>query len=113
MLSFDYATRSDIEQFYGHLRESIKAVCVKRDGIPVGMVGLALESIQARFFCEDKDMTCAEMCKSWRAVKMAMRLVRASHRPVVSIAESDHGHKNLTRLGFIQVEGDYYIWSGN
>lgn len=110
MLTFDVATRSDVERFYGSVRESMKAVCVKRCGEPVLIIGLVLEPLQSRFFSDHKDMTCDEMVKSWRAVKMAMRFVRESRRPVVAIAENDHGHKNLTRLGFTRIDGDYYQW---
>lgn len=109
MLTFAPATRTDIEQFYGGVRETLKAICVKRDGVAVGFVGIAIEPIQARFFCEYRDLTCAELCKCWRAVKMALRYALESRRPVVSVAESEHGHKNLTRLGFIHIEENVYV----
>lgn len=110
MLTYAPATRTDIEQFYGGVRETLKAICVKRDGIPVGFVGIAIEPLQVRFFSEYRDMTCTELCKSWRAVKAAMRYVRESRRPVVSVAQNDEGHKNLQRLGFIHVAEDVYTW---
>lgn len=110
MLTFAPATREDIQFFYGSVRETLKAICVKRDGVPVGFVGIAMEPTRARFFSEYRDMTCAELCKSWRAVKAAMQYVRESRRPVVSVADGDQGHKNLTRLGFVHIEGDVYIW---
>lgn len=110
MLTYVPATNEDITQFYGGVRESLKAICVKRDGVPVAFVGIALEPLQARFFAEYRDMTCAEIRKSWRAVLMAMRYVRESRRPVVSIADGAEGHKNLSRLGFVQRASDYYAW---
>lgn len=112
MLTYAPATRADIEQFYGGVRETLKAICVKRDGVPVGFVGIAIEPLRVRFFSEYRDMTCAELCKSWRAVRAAMRYVRESRRPVVSVAQGDDGHKNLTRLGFIHIDGDVYAWCG-
>lgn len=110
MLTFAPATQEDIQFFYGGVRETLKAICVKRDGVPVGFVGLAIEPTRARFFSEHRDMTCAELRKSWRAVKAAMKYVRESRRPVVSVAEGDHGHKNLTRLGFTHIDGEVYAW---
>lgn len=110
MLTHGPATRTDIEQFFGAQRETIKAICVKRDGIPVGFVGLAIEPMRARFFSEYRDMSCAELCKSWRAVKAAMRYVHESRRPVVAVAQGEDGHQNLTRLGFTRIEEDLYAW---
>lgn len=110
MLTYAPATEQDIKVFYGGVRETLKAICVKRDGIPVGFVGVAIEPTRVRFFSEHRDMTCAELCKSWRAVRAAMQYVRESRRQVVSVAEGDHGHKNLTRLGFVHAEGDVYTW---
>lgn len=110
MLTYAPATRADIEQFYGSTKETLKTICVKRDGVPVGFVGLAIEPQRARFFSEYRDLSCAELCRGWRAVKAAMQYVRESHRPVVSVAENDQGHKNLQRLGFTHVTGDVYTW---
>lgn len=110
MLTYGPATRADIEQFYGGVRETLKAICIKRDGVPVAFVGIAIEPLQVRFFSEYRDMSCAELCKSWRAVKEAMRYVRESRRPVVAVAQDDHGHKNLARLGFTRIDEDIYTW---
>ena len=111
MLTYAPATAEDIRFFYGPQRETLKAICVKRDGVPVGFVGIAIEPTRARFFSEYRDMTCAELCKSWRAVKAAMQYVRESRKPVVCVAQHEQGHKNLTRLGFTHVEDDVYVWS--
>lgn len=112
MLTYAPATTEDIRSFYGSVRETLKAICVKRDGVPVGFVGIAIEPLQARFFSEHRDMTCVELCKAWRAARAAMRYVRESHKPVVAVAQGDEGHKNLARLGFVLVEGDIYVWCG-
>jgi hypothetical protein len=110
MLTYGPATRADIEQFYGPQRETLRVICVKRDGVPVGFVGIAIEPFQARFFSEYRGLTCAELCRGWRAVKAAMRYVRESRKPVVAMAENEQGHKNLQRLGFTRVTGDVYTW---
>lgn len=110
MLTFAPATRGDIERFYGGVRETLKAICVKRDGVPVAFIGIAIEPLHARFFSQYRDMTCAELCKSWRAVRKAMRYVHESRKPVFSVAQNDHGHKNLQRLGFVRLEEDVYAW---
>lgn len=112
MLTYAPATRTDIEQFYSGVRETIKAMCVKRDGVPVAMIGIAFELQRVRFFSEHHDMTCAEMRKAWRAVKAAMQYVRETRRLVVSVAQDEQGHKNLRRLGFVHVEEDIYLWRG-
>lgn len=109
-LTFAPATQEDIRRFYGSVRESLRAICIKRDGEPVGIIGIAYERWQARFFFEHKDMTHEQMRRMWRAVKAAMKFVHESKRPVVAIAENDHGHKNLTRLGFVRVTEDLYQW---
>jgi hypothetical protein len=110
MLTYAPATRADIVQFYGGVRETLKAICVKRDGVPVGFVGLAIEPQRARFFSEYRDLSCAELCRGWRAVKAAMRYVHESRRLVVSVAENEQGHKNLKRLGFTHIDGEVYAW---
>lgn len=110
MLTFTPATRSDLVEFYGHVRETLKVICAKRDGKVIGVVGLAIGPQQSRFFSEYRDMNCKELCHAYRAVKMAMKYVKESRRPVISIAEHDQGHKNLLRLGFKHVEDAVYVW---
>ena len=107
---FAPATAEDVRVFYGSVNQSMRAICVKRDGLPVGFVGLAIEQGYARFFSEYRDLSTAELCCGWRAVKAAMRYVRESKRPVVAVAMNDHGHKNLTRLGFVRLKDDLYGW---
>lgn len=110
MLTYSPTTRADIIAFYGTVRETIKAISVKRDGEMVGIAGIAIGPQQSRFFSEYKDLSCKELRQGYRAVKMAMQYVKASRRPVVSIAEHDMGHKNLKRLGFTHVDGDVFVW---
>lgn len=110
MMTFSPASRNDIIEFYGSVRETLKVICAKRDGKVVGVVGLAVGKEQSRFFSEYKDMSCKELCQAYRAVKMAMRYVKESRRPVVSIAEHDLGRKNLLRLGFKHVEDSIFVW---
>lgn len=110
MFTYAPATKADILAFYGHARETLKAICVKRDGVPVGFVGIAISPHHARFFSEYRDLSCKELCQCFRAVKMAMRFVKESRRPVISIAEHEQGHKNLKRLGFAHVDNELYVW---
>lgn len=110
MLTVGPATTLDIKSYYGSTKETLRAICVKRDGVPVGFVGIAIGPHYSRFFSEYRDLNCKELCKCYRAVKMAMRFVKESRRPVVSIAEHEQGHKNLQRLGFKHVENELYVW---
>lgn len=110
MLTYSAATRADILAFYGGVHETLRVICAKRDGKVVGVVGLAVGKEQSRFFSEYKNLSCKELCHCYRAVKMAMKYVKESRRPVISIAEHEQGHQNLKRLGFTHVEGDIFVW---
>lgn len=110
MFTYSVATKADIVAFYGSVRETLRVICAKRDGVPVGFVGIAIGPHDARFFSEHRGLSCKEMCQCYRAVKMAMKYVKESRRPVISIAEHEQGHKNLKRLGFKHVDGDLYVW---
>lgn len=113
MLILAPATASDIKAFYGQVSPTLQAVCVRRDGEPVLIVGLAFERRQARFFSEHK-MTDRELhtVTAWRAVKQAMEFVKVSKVPVAAVAECIEGVRNLTRLGFRHVIGETYVWPG-
>lgn len=110
-MKVSFATAADLREFYGEF-PTMHAVCAKKDGKVVGVVGLVLEPLQNRFFSEFR-LPRRELAKPfWRAARLAMQFVMNSKRPVVAIAQHDHGHKNLTRLGFEHVEGEYYQWRG-
>lgn len=113
MMTFSLATKDDVRVLYGSTRETIRAICFKRDGVPVAICGLAIEPTRARFFSEHLELSCKELVQCWRGVKMAMQLVRNSKRPVFAVAEHAQGHKNLSRLGFVLIEDDYYMWGGS
>lgn len=111
MLTYGPATSGDISQFYGKIDKTIKAVCVWRNDVPMLIVGLSITKGVATFFSEHKmSETELKSVTVWRAVKAAMALVDASKRPVISIAESVCGHKNLQRLGFEYVSMGVYKW---
>jgi hypothetical protein len=105
--------RADAIEFYGRLPfESMRAVTVTMDGVPVGIIGVAKDAHVARLFSEYR----AEL-RPWlrsitvlRAIKRAMEIV-AEYPKVYAVAEHSEGERVLSRLGFVR-QGEVYTWQG-
>ena len=110
MLTWDYATAADIDAYYeDRPRETMRAIVVKLDGAPVGIIGLAKEVDRDRAFSEFKPELQPHL-KSMpvgRAIMAFVKWMNASRVPIYAISE---GTGVLDRLGFRCVGGDIYEW---
>lgn len=113
MLTWDYATARDIDAFYeGRPRETLRAIVIRMDGEPVGLIGLAKEPDRDRAFSEAKPVLEPHM-KSMtvlRAIKHFMKWVHASPVPIYAMRERNNCL--LERLGFRQFadSAEVYVW---
>lgn len=114
MITWGYASASDIEAFYGeHPAVTIRAVIIHLDGVPAGVIGLAFEGDRARAFSEYRPELASHL-KSipvLRAIKAAQGMYASSVKPVVAVREGCSGI--LERLGFESVDGELYLWRGS
>lgn len=110
-LSWSIATAADIDSFYGERpHETLRAVIIKLDGEPVGIIGMANERERSRAFSEYKpalephlkSITCM------RAIKAAQRMFASSAKPIIAVREGCA--EILERVGFVHVDGDVYLW---
>lgn len=105
-----FATDADLREFYGTF-PTMRAVAAKQDGKVVGIVALVMSPQYSRLVSEFRGVTGKSFAFAfWRAARLAMCFVRESGRPVLALAEHDHGHKNLSRLGFTRIAEDCYLW---
>jgi hypothetical protein len=90
----------------------MRAVVVKIDGEPVGVVGLAREFGITRFFSEYKPdiEPYLSHVTSWRAVATVLGWIKASEVPIYSVAEHDEGARLLGRLGFTHLIEDIWLF---
>lgn len=104
------ATASDIDVlFAGRPRETMRALVIRVDGEPAGIIGLAQEPDRFRAFSESREALCPHLrcMQVLRAIKAFMQWVRDSKVPVYAVSE---GTGLLERLGFVQFKGEEYRW---
>jgi hypothetical protein len=110
MITVEPACAADVEALYRcRPGETLRAVVVKLDGKPAGIIGLAKEADRDRLFSEYKDELAPHLHSMTilRAIKMVMSWVESSRVPVYAIAENP---QLLERLGFQQIAGEVYAW---
>lgn len=104
MISYRFATAADIDAYYGERPEqTIRAIVVLLDDVPMGVVGLELQRDRAVAFSEYKPEFEPHL-KSIvvaRAIKAAQKLFRASRVPV--IVQNTSNPELLERLGFVEI----------
>lgn len=104
------ATAADIRAFYGQpVAQTLRAVVITVDGEPAGLIGLAADGPDQKFFSEEKPVL--EQHRGSMAVLRALKHVMGwvARCPQLVVAYS----KNrclLVRLGFTHVEGDVFVW---
>jgi hypothetical protein len=111
-LTWDYATSADIDDYYGERpHETLRAIVVKLNGMPAGLLGLAKEADRDRAFTEYKP-ELEPYLKSivvGRAIQALLKWVKASRVPVYALSDRDDV---LTKYGFKHIQGEYYEWPG-
>src|ERR1041385_750381 len=109
-ISWGPATAAEVDTLYaGRPRETVRALVIRVDGEPAGIIGLAQEPDRLRAFSEVREALCPHLHRMsvLRAIKAFMRWVEGSAVPVYAISE---GTGLLERLGFIQFKGEEYRW---
>ena len=113
-ITWSEASASDIDEFYGERpRESMRAIVVRLDGSPAGIIGVAIERGRLRAFSEYRPELEPHL-KSitvMRAVKAAQKMFAASSMQVVAVC--DGSAALLVRLGFVHVQDDIYLWGAS
>lgn len=111
MITVEPACAADVELLYrSRPGETLRAVVIKVDGKPAGIIGLAKEADRDRLFSEYTDELTPHL-KSMtilRAIKLVMSWVESSRVPVYAIAENP---PLLERLGFIRITDEVYLWN--
>jgi hypothetical protein len=112
MITWGYATGAEVDALYQcRPHETLRAVVIKLDGVPAGIIGLAREPDRERMFSEYL-LELKPLLRSMavlRAIKAVMRWVESSRVPVYAISE---GTGVLERLGFQHVTGEVFEWRG-
>lgn len=106
------ASAAEVDEFYSHRpRETLRALVIRVDGKPAGIVGLAQEPDRLRAFSEYTDELCPHLKRMsvLRAIKAFMKWVEESKVPVYAISE---GTGLLERLGFVSDDGEVFRWAG-
>ena len=111
MITWAHATAADVTEYFGDTpSETIRAVVIRMDGRPAGIIGMAFESDRMRAFSEYHE-ELGPYLRSMpvlRATKAAQAMYAASIKPVIAVREGCSGI--LERLGFTQIDGDLYLW---
>lgn len=90
----------------------MRAYAAELDGQVAGIVGVVREPAVGKFFA-DFSPELQPYLKSvaiMRCVKGALRFCDEYRGPVIAIAEHAEGCRILTRLGFENMEGQYFAW---
>lgn len=110
-VTFGPATAPDLDAYYGgRNRQTMRAIVVKLDDSPAGVIGLAKARDRLLMFSEYKP-ELAPYLKSMgalRAIKEAMRWASESKLPVFAVCQDSE--RLLERLGFVHVQDGVYRW---
>jgi hypothetical protein len=104
------ASASEVDALYtGRPRETVRALVLRLDGEPAGIIGLAQEPDRLRAFSETRKALGPHLRRMpvLRAIKAFMVWVHQSKVPVYAVSE---GTGLLERLGFVQFKGEEYRW---
>jgi hypothetical protein len=111
-ITWSTATAAEVDELYsGRPRETLRALVIRVDGKPAGIIGLAQEPDRFRAFSEYTPELCPHLKRMpvLRAIKAFMAWVEASKVPVYAISE---GTGLLERLGFVSDDGEVFRWAG-
>jgi hypothetical protein len=111
-ITWGIATAAEVDDLYsGRPRETLRAIIIRVDGVPAGIVGLAKEPDRDRAFSEYTEALCPHLKRMpvLRAIKAFMQWVESSRVPVYAISE---GTGLLERLGFVRDHGEEFRWPG-
>lgn len=106
------AIAAEVDALYaGRPRETLRALVIRVDGKPAGIIGLAQEPDRLRAFSEYTADLCPHLKRIpvLRAIKAFMAWVTDSKVPVYAISE---GTGLLERLGFVSDDGEVFRWAG-
>jgi hypothetical protein len=110
-ITYGTASASEIDAYYGERpSETIKAIIIRLDGMPAGVIGLARQQGSARAFSEYKP-ELEPFLKSIavaRAIKAAQKMFASYALPIYAIREGCAGI--LERVGFVQHSDEVYRW---
>lgn len=110
MITWSFASAADVDALYrSRPGETLRAVVIRVDGHPAGIIGLAKEPDRDRLFSEytEKLEPHLKSMAILRALKTVMAWVQASRVPVYAIAENP---ALLERLGFEKVNDEVFTW---
>lgn len=121
MITVRTARQEDVSRYYPDMRCSFVAWVCELNGAVVGMIGIAkLRPVAAMFSVfEEVLRPHLKSLTILRLIKRAEAAVKASHVPVLALAQPDEptAPTILQRLGFTFVgsfdDGDYYGWGLN
>lgn len=110
MITWRYATAADVDRYYEERpSQTIRAIVILLDEVPVGIVGLSYEGDRYIAFSESKPELEPHL-KSMpvlRAVKAAQRMILDASLPVLVVNTSNP--KLLERLGFREIEPGVHL----
>jgi hypothetical protein len=112
MITWEFATAADVLAFLGETpNETLRAVVVRMDEMPVGMIGMVFEGGRMRAFSEYREELAPHLTSMpvLRAIKAAQRMFAQSQRPVIAVRECSS--EILERVGFRQIDGDLYLFA--
>ena len=113
MITYQYATASDIDAYYGERpRPTMRAIAISLNGVPAAIIGLYFAGDRLMAFSEFKPELEPHL-KSMtvlRAIKAAQRMFEQSKRPVYAVG--DECSRILDRLGFKHIDDGVYRWLG-
>lgn len=111
MVSVRPATAADIAAYYGRpQRQTMRAVAIVKEGVMVGIIGLARLPGRLILFSESKP-ELGEDIRSFAVRRATIEMAKLGVRsksPLYAVKE--RGSDVLERLGFEQVSEDLYRW---
>jgi hypothetical protein len=110
-VTYGPATAADLDAYYGgRNRQTLRAIVVKLDDVPMGVIALVRERDRYLMISESKPELEPHLksMAALRAIKAAMAWVRETKVPVFAVCQDSE--RLLERLGFVHVQDGVYQW---
>ena len=92
----------------------MRAIVGTVDGEVAGIIGVARFDGFGEYFSQFSEplQPFLGSMTVWRAVKASMKFVESYRGVLYAIAQHAEGERNLLRLGFVQIDGELFLWPG-
>ena len=106
-VTYKLATQKDIEEYYGKVPATMKAMIFYVDGEPAGIGGYRMLNGSFVIFSEIKENVKVSKQTIWRCAKIVMDMIAREKTTMYAVAGNE---RFCEKLGMKRFHGETYQW---